>query len=445
MRRLIDSPYRVTLTHNRSRISKECQDVKIAVVGAGISGLGCTHQLVAQGHDVTVFESESRIGGHTATYDVNVGTRRYAIDTGFIVYNEWTYPKLIALLEQLGVSTRETSMGFAVTDLDSGLEYAGNNLNTLFAQRSNLISPRFLRMVADILRFNRQAVADLDAGRLPEDLSLGDYLAQNRYSETFARHYLLAMTSAIWSADVSDTYDFPVQFFIRFFRNHGLLNVTNRPQWRVIEGGSREYLAPLVRTFENRIRTGHAVTEIIRHEAGGVSITCQNGSPEQFDQVVIATHSNQALAMLADADPAERSILSAIPYRDNDVVLHTDIRLLPRNRNTWSSWNYRLKPEADRAIVTYNMNILQGIEAPETFCVTLNDTESINPHRILGRFTYAHPQFSVAGIRAQSRWEEINGTRDTWFCGAYWHNGFHEDGLVSGLRVAEGIANLHGT
>lgn len=414
--------------------------MKVAVIGAGISGLGCAHRLDDLGHQVSVFESRDRIGGHTATYDVKLGARRYAIDTGFIVYNENTYPQFIELMKSLQVVTKPTSMGFSVSDDQSGLEYAGNNLNTLFAQRRNLISPRFLNMVREILRFNREAVADLDAGRLSTDETLGIYLDRNGYSTGFQRSYLLAMTSAIWSADFTDSRDFPVEFFIRFFRNHGLLQVSQRPQWRVIDGGSREYLGPLTAPFEDNIFVNHRVVSVLRQGPAGVTVKFANGREEIFDEVVIAAHSDQALAMLGDATALEQEILGAIPYRDNDVVLHTDDRLLPRNRKTWSSWNYRLKPGTDRAVVTYNMNILQGICSPETFCVTLNDSSSINPARVLGRFNYAHPQFTVAGIKAQQRWQEINGVNGTWFCGAYWHNGFHEDGLASGLRVADAIA-----
>jgi predicted NAD/FAD-binding protein len=418
------------------------RQVKIAVIGAGISGLGCARKLHSAGHDIDVFEAADRIGGHTATYDVKLGTRRYAIDTGFIVYNDNTYPNFIALMDELGVVRKPTSMGFSVSDDVTGLEYAGNNLNTLFAQRSNLVSPRFLGMVRDILRFNKCSVEDLESGDLSEDETLGDYLKRKGFSEMFARSYLLAMTSAIWSADFTDSQQFPASFFIRFFRNHGLLQVANRPQWRVIEGGSREYLGPLTQPFEDRIHTNMPVREILRPPGRQPIVRFADGSERSFDQVVIATHSDQALAMLGDASEDEKQVLGALPYRDNDVVLHTDQRLLPRNRLTWSSWNYRLKPDTHRAVVTYNMNILQGIDAPEVFCVTLNDTDSINPHRILGRFNYAHPQFTIEGIAAQARWSDINGPRSTWFCGAYWHNGFHEDGLSSGLRVADSIADL---
>ncbi|MDP5052983.1 MAG: FAD-dependent oxidoreductase, partial [Congregibacter sp.] len=400
----------------------------IAVIGSGISGLACAHYL-SEKHTVSVFEANKRLGGHTATMDVQLGTRRFAIDTGFIVFNDWTYPKFIALMDELGVSSRPTSMGFSVRDEDTGLEYSGTNLDSLFAQRRNIFSPRFLKMVRDILRFNKESLADLESGDLAEDESLGSYLARKHYSEAFKRDYLIAMGSAIWSSDCNSMLDFPVQFFVRFFKNHGLLSVKNRPQWRVIEGGSREYIAPLCRRFEQRIHTGTPVTKV-RRDASGVSLVLQDGREERFDQVVIATHSNHALDMLDAPSSEEREVLSALPYQSNDVLLHTAARLLPEIRKSWSSWNYRLGVDDSRAVLTYNMNILQGIAAPETFCVTLNDTASINPDRILGRFSYDHPVFSLAGMAAQKRWAHINGQQRTWFCGAYWHTGFHEDGVV---------------
>lgn len=412
--------------------------MQIAVIGSGISGLACAHYL-STCHTVSVFEANKRIGGHTATMDVQLGTRRFAIDTGFIVFNDWTYPNFIALMAELGISSKPTEMGFSVRDEDSGLEYSGGSLNALFAQRKNALSPRFLGMVRDILRFNRESVADLDTGRLADHETLGAYLKRNAYSEGFCRDYLVAMGSAIWSSDCTSMLEFPVEFFVRFFKNHGLLSITERPQWRVIEGGSREYIAPLCHRFEQRIHTSTPIKSV-RRDSSGVTLELASGEIQRFDQVVIATHSDQALALLTDPSEREREILGALPYQSNEVVLHTDTRLLPRNRKTWSSWNYRLGINNARAVLTYNMNILQGIEAPETFCVTLNDTASINPHRILGRFSYDHPVFSLEGMRAQERWDEINGPLHTWYCGAYWRNGFHEDGVVSALRVADALS-----
>jgi predicted NAD/FAD-binding protein len=344
-------------------------------------------------------------------------------------------------MEELGVSSKPTEMGFSVRDPQSGLEYSGTNLDTLFAQRRNLFSPLFISMVRDILRFNREAIADLEAGAIDDAETLGVYLARNGYGDKFIRHYLAAMGSAIWSADGATILAFPVSFFVRFFKNHGLLSVKDRPQWRVIEGGSREYLQPLCARFSDRISTGNPVVKVVRHAGRGVTLRMADGQQRMFDQVVFATHSDQALALLENPTPAEREILGAIPYQTNDVVLHTDIRMLPRNTKTWSSWNYTLGQSDERAVVTYNMNILQGIEAPETFCVTLNNTAAINPHMILGQFQYDHPVFSLDGMLAQQRWEEINGVARTWYCGAYWHNGFHEDGVVSALRVANALSN----
>lgn len=414
--------------------------MKIAVIGSGISGLSCAHYLSAD-HEVSVFEANRKIGGHTATVDVQLGTRRYAIDTGFIVFNDWTYPNFIALMTELGVASKPTEMGFSVRDPQSGLEYSGNNLNTLFAQRRNLFSPPFISMVRDILRFNRDALADLESGAIDDAETLGVYLARNGYGDKFIRQYLAAMGSAIWSADCATILAFPVSFFVRFFKNHGLLSVNDRPQWHVIKGGSREYLKPLCARFAERIFTGNPVLKVERHAARGVTLRMADGQQRLFDQVVFATHSDQALALLENPTAAETEILGAIPYQTNDVVLHTDIRMLPRNTKTWSSWNYTLGQSDERAVVTYNMNILQGIEAPETFCVTLNNTAAINPHMILGQFQYDHPVFSLEGMQAQQRWEEINGVSNTWYCGAYWHNGFHEDGVVSALRVANALSN----
>lgn len=410
-----------------------------AIIGTGISGLGCAYRLAQSGESVTVFEASDLIGGHTATKSVSVASGDYAIDTGFIVYNDWTYPQFISLMDELGVANRPTSMGFSVSDDRSGLEYAGNNLNTLFVQRRNLVSPKFIGMVREILRFNKVAVEDLEAGRLSDGETLEEYLERHQFSAFFRRHYLVSMASAIWSANFEESLNFPAEFFVRFFKNHGLLQVKNRPQWRVLEGGSKSYLKPLCAPFENDIRTACQIVAVAREPQQRPKLRTAQGEELTFDDIVIASHADQAIAMLSDMDDSERQILSELPYTENDVVLHTDSRVLPQRQLAWSSWNYRLRESDCRATLTYNMNILQGISSPETFCVTLNDTQAIDPSTILGEYRYAHPQFTVKGMASQARWKEINGPRSTWFCGAYWRNGFHEDGLFSGNRVADAI------
>ncbi|MBK8103649.1 MAG: FAD-dependent oxidoreductase [Cellvibrionales bacterium] len=416
--------------------------MKIAIIGTGIAGLTAAY-LLNRKHDITVFEAGSTIGGHTATVDITMPDgEQQAIDTGFIVYNEWTYPNFIKLLSQLGITGQPTEMSFSVRDARSSLEYGGNNLNTLFTQRLNLLRPSFLRMVKDILRFNKESIADLDAGILAPGMTLGQYLRDRRYSHEFITHYLVPMGAAIWSASTRTMLAFPLLFFVRFFRNHGLLSVTHRPQWFVIPGGSRTYLAPLTRNFSERIRTDSAVTAV-RRDKTGATVSSRHGD-ERFDAVIIAAHSDQALAMLQDSSPQEQEILSAIPYQSNEVVLHTDTRLLPTHRRAWSSWNYHLATdgqsgscEQSHAVLTYDMNILQGLQSQHTYCVTLNHTQAIDPAKILHSFHYAHPVFTLPGIAAQERWHEINGINHTWFCGAYWRNGFHEDGVDSALRIAE--------
>lgn len=408
--------------------------MKIAIIGSGIAGLTCAY-LLNRRHAITLFEAESWVGGHTHTVPVSLDGQHYAIDTGFIVFNDWTYPNFIHLLRQLGVRYQPTEMSFSVHDPRSGVEYNGNNLNSLFAQRSNLLSPRFWGMLQDILRFNREALRDLEEGRIAADLTLGQYLQQNGYGQRFIDHYIVPMGAAIWSMSLEGMLGFPLQFFVRFFRNHGLLSVSDRPQWYVIEGGSSAYVEPLTRDFLQHIRSNCPVQRIER-DTSGVTVHSAAGS-ERFDKVVLACHSDQALALLAKPSEAEQQILGALPYAENDVVLHTDTRLLPRRPLAWASWNYRLGgPRQQPAAVTYNMNILQGIKAPQTFCVSLNQSEAIAPDKVLARFRYAHPQYSLAGMAAQARWEEIHGVQHSYYCGAYWANGFHEDGVVSALRVA---------
>ncbi|MFJ2494053.1 NAD(P)/FAD-dependent oxidoreductase [Pseudomonas iridis] len=408
--------------------------MKIAIIGSGIAGLTCAH-LLNRRHDVTVFEAGDWVGGHTHTVQVSVEGRQYDVDTGFIVFNDWTYPNFIRLLGQLGVSFKPTEMSFSVNDPDSGLEYNGNNLNSLFAQRRNLLSPGFWGMLRHILRFNKEAQRDLNELRIDADMTLDDYLKAGGYGERFILHYIVPMGAAIWSMPMAEMLNFPLQFFVRFFKNHGLLSVSDRPQWQVIEGGSSAYIAPLTAAFKDRIRLNCPVKRVDRDEHG-VVIHSPAGI-EHFDKVVFACHSDQALQILASPSEAERAILGALPYADNEVVLHTDTQLLPTRKLAWASWNYRLSGAGHtHAAVTYDMNILQGIESDTTFCVSLNQSAGINPNKVLARFTYAHPQFSLAAVAAQNRWAEVDGVQHTHYCGAYWANGFHEDGVVSALRVA---------
>lgn len=411
--------------------------MNIAIIGSGISGLTSAY-LLNRRHEITLFEVSDWVGGHTHTVDVTVDGQRYAVDTGFIVFNDWTYPNFIRLLGQLGVGFKPTEMSFSVTDPDSGLEYNGNNFNSLFAQRRNLMSPGFWGMLRDILRFNKEAQRDLEEQRIAADTTLDQYLKAGGYGERFILHYIVPMGAAIWSMSMADMLGFPLQFFIRFFKNHGLLSVSNRPQWSVIEGGSSAYVAPLTASFKDKIRLNCPVTRVERDE-DGVVIHSAAGS-ERFDKVVFACHSDQALKLLAKPSSAEQSILGALPYADNEVVLHTDTRLLPVRKLAWASWNYRLGgPGHTLAAVTYDMNILQGIQSDTTFCVSLNQSAGISPNKVLAKFTYAHPQYSLAAVAAQARWDELDGAQHTWFCGAYWASGFHEDGVVSALRVARSL------
>jgi predicted NAD/FAD-binding protein len=429
--------------------------MKIAVVGAGISGLTAAYVLSPQ-HEITVFEANDRLGGHTATKDVHVNGRDYAIDTGFIVFNDWTYPNFQKLLAQLDVDSNPTEMGFSVCCEKTGLEYSGTNLNTMFAQRSNLFSVKHWRMIRDILRFNKEALPDVESGGRYLEMTLDEYLQQKKYSKIFTDKYLIPMGAAIWSASTNVMKSFSLHFFVNFFRNHGLLSVSDRPQWRVVKGGSRAYIKPLTQRFKNNIRLNSAVKSIQRNDKG-VVIKTIHGLSECFDQVVIAVHSDQALAMLTDASDKEIELLSAIPYQKNEVILHTDISLLPKRRSTWSSWNYRITdertanesdlktnkttPDDQLPVLTYDMNLLQSIASDTTFCVTLNKSDAIDPEKILGTYYYDHPVFSRKSVAAQEQWQTINGVNKTWFCGAYWANGFHEDGVLSALRVAEKLGS----
>ncbi len=406
--------------------------MNIAVIGGGISGLATAH-LLSDEHQVTLFEANDYLGGHTNTVDVSLDGQSWAVDTGFIVFNERTYPNFIRLLQRLEVASQTSVMSFSVSNQQSGLEYCATNLNTLFAQRGNLFSPPFWGMLRDIFRFNRES-RELYQSR-DWELTLGGYLEQQHYSRLFIDDFLVPMGSAIWSADPARFLQFPATAFVRFFANHGILNVIDQPRWRVISGGSRQYVAPLARPFRDRVRLACPVRQV-RRLADGVELTLPDGSVERFDQLVLACHSDQALALLADPSLAEQEVLGAIPYQPNDTVLHTDERLLPRLDWARASWNCQIPREQHAGVcLTYWMNRLQSLQAPRQFCVTLNSPEAIDPQRRIHSIRYHHPVYSSAAFAAQERWEEINGVNRTWYCGAWWGYGFHEDGLNSALAV----------
>ena len=411
---------------------------RIAIIGSGISGLTCAYLLHKQ-HDITVYEANDYIGGHTATKDIEVDGRQYAIDTGFIVFNDWTYPNFINLMDQIGVKIQPTEMSFSVKNIAENLEYNGNNLNSLFAQRRNLVRPKFIRLIHDILTFNK-ACKRLDPAAVESEQTLIGFIQQLRLSDVFVQNYILPMCAAIWSSSVEDTKGFPLRFFLQFFNNHGLLNISDRPQWYTIIGGSNQYIGPLTEGFADKIKLSTPVSSVAKQD-DDIRITTIMGESDRFDEVIFACHSDQALRMIDSPSQSQQDILGAIPYAMNDVVLHTDTRILPKRPLAWASWNYLIKGESGEqqrpASVTYNMNILQRLEAPHTFCVTLNNTAQIDPDKILGQYRYAHPQYNLAMVAAQARRAEINGVNNFHFCGAYWYNGFHEDGVRSALDVCQ--------
>ena len=407
--------------------------MKIAVIGSGIAGNVVAHRLHGN-HDITVFEAAGHIGGHTHTHTIALGGECHEIDTGFIVFNDWTYPNFIALLGELGVESQPSAMSFSVRNEASGLEYNGTTLNTLFAQRRNLWRRPFHRMIRDIMRFNREAPELLET---EAEIALGDYLAAQNYSREFIGDYLVPMGAAIWSTDPARMLTFPARYFVRFFHNHGMLSVNERPQWRAIRGGSARYVEKLVAPFRDRIRLDTPV-ESVRRMPDRVLVSARGAEPERFDQVFFACHSDQALRLLADATALEREVLGAIPYQENEAVLHTDTSLLPRARRAWAAWNYHvLREPGARVALTYNMNILQSLNSRTTFCVTLNRSERIAPGKIIKRLVYHHPLYTPAGVAAQRRQREVNGVQRTYFCGAYWRFGFHEDGVVSALKALQ--------
>jgi predicted NAD/FAD-binding protein len=412
--------------------------MRIAVIGSGIAGLASAYML-SRSHEVTLFEANDYLGGHTHTHDVQQDGQSYRIDTGFIVFNHEHYPLLSELFRELGVDSQATTMSFSVQNAATGLEYNATSLNGLFCQRRNLLSPRFLGMIRDLTRFYREAPALLE--QVESAQTLGEYLTEHGYGHAFRDEHLVPMASALWSSPSSQILSFPVRYLLQFMANHQMLQITSRPSWWVVQGGSNSYVRAMRSRWRVQERLSCPVTRVRRHE-DGVDVSTPHGT-ESFDHIVLACHSDQALALLGDASAAERSVLGAIRYQTNDTVLHTDASLLPRRRKAWAAWNAYIPAGVGEACtVSYCMNLLQGISSPQPFIVTLNRTEAIDPSRILRRMTYHHPIYDVASVAAQRRKAEIQGQRRTWYAGAYWGWGFHEDGMRSALDAVNGIQRM---
>lgn len=408
--------------------------MKIAIVGAGISGL-VTAYLLCQDHEITLFEANDYIGGHTNTIEVAVPDGKLAVDTGFIVFNEKTYPNFVKLMTSLGVAWQPSNMSFSVQCEKTGLIFSPSTLNSLFAQRRNLIRPSFYRMLRDAIRFRRESMELLEEDDV--HMTLETYLQKEKYSQAFIDHFIIPMGEAIWSADPKRFMEFPVRYLVAFFHNHGFLSIRDQPQWLTIKGGSKQYIEPLTRPFKESIRLSSPVKEIRRY-VDHVTLTLNNGSSHDFDQVVIAAHSDQAHQMLADPSDTETEVLGVISYQENLAVLHTDADMMPKYRAAWASWNYHIpKNELGRVALTYNMNYLQSLAARDQFCLTLNLPEAIDPTKQIKAFVYHHPIYNPESLSARKRQAEINGVNRTWYCGAYWGYGFHEDGVNSALAVAK--------
>lgn len=410
--------------------------MKIAIIGSGISGLTSAY-LLSRKNDITLFEKNNYIGGHTHTHELDYKGQTYFVDSGFIVYNERTYPNFIKILDQLKVDRQITRMGFSVKSKKSNLEYAGHSINGLFAQRSNLFRPSYLRMLSNMLRFNTESRKDFNT--MESTLTLGEYLNKNRYSKSFIKNFIIPIGAAIWSTIPENMMKMPAIFFIRFFENHGMLQIIDRPRWWVIKNGSKSYIEKIIYNFRDKIRLSTPVKNVKRLN-GRIIISSGEvkNIVEEFDAVVFATHSNQSLRILDQPTPLEEEILSSIPYQKNTALLHYDESILPVRKNAWSSWNYMLDRDVSRPVsLTYNMNILQSLNSNRTFCVSLNSSDLIDKSKVIKSLEYEHPLFTLEGVKAQKRKHQISGINNTYFCGAYWRNGFHEDGVVSALDVCE--------
>jgi len=407
--------------------------LKIAVIGSGISGLTSAF-LLSKKHEVFLYEKNDYIGGHTHTHEIYENDKKINVDSGFIVYNENTYPNFMKLLDILKIESQHTTMGFSVKSDSNDFEYAGNSIHSIFAQKSNIFRPSFLKMIYQILRFNK--ISKNEYNNIDENVTLNDYLLKFSFSEKFVNHYIIPMGAAIWSTSPKKMLNMPAKFFIRFFQNHGLLKVINRPQWWVIKNGSKQYVKKIIKPFENNIVLNCKINSISRSNE---KVTIKFDKSEKiFDAVVIATHSDQALELLSDSTDAENQILGSIKYQKNSALIHTDKSILPKRKIAWSSWNYLLNESSDNLVtLTYNMNILQTLKSKKVYCVTLNNTTSIDESKIIKKIIYHHPLFDLESVKAQNQKNKICGSNNTYFCGAYWGYGFHEDGVNSALDVCK--------
>jgi len=407
--------------------------MRIAIIGAGISGLAAAY-LLSDEHEIVVYEANDYIGGHTHTIDVPDRDQAHAVDTGFIVFNENTYPNFIKLMARLGVASQPSNMSFSMQCAKTGLYFCPSTLNSMFAQRKNIFRPAFYRMLTDALRFRREASELMQTDDYT--ITLAEYLQKKQYGSFFIENFIIPMGAAIWSADPVQYREFPARYLVEFFNNHGVLNIRNQPQWLTIKGGSRQYIEPLTRNYRDGIRLETPVSAVKRFE-NRVEITAK-GQSESFDQVVLAVHSDQALKMLTDPTDLERNVLGVIPYQENLAVLHTDARLLPPKQIAWASWNYHVpKSETGRVALTYYMNRLQSLKANKHFCVTLNMPDAIQAEQKIASLVYHHPVYDPKGLQARRSQDALNGQNRTYYCGAYWGYGFHEDGVNSALAVCK--------
>ena len=413
--------------------------MKIAIIGSGISGNTLAYYLNPH-HQIALFESNDRIGGHSHTHHIDVFNQKVSVDTGFIVFNKKTYPNFLKLLHELKVPYEKSAMSFSVKDSQKDFEYNGTSLNALFAQRKNFINPKFYKMIREILRFNKSSIILLSSN---EEISLGDYLKREGYSDFFKKYYILPMGSAIWSSNIKTMMQFPAKFFIQFFNNHGMLNINDRPQWLTISGGSINYVNKMIEPFRKKIKINQNI-KYVERKKDHIAIHHKDRI-EKFDWVFFACHSDEALKLIKSPSLHEKNILKAIPYTDNEVILHYDDHFMPKRKLAWAAWNYHIDDNSNSpASLTYNMNILQNLKTEVPLLVTLNPMQKINKKKIIKTLSYAHPQYSLRGMEAQSKYHLISGVNRTSFAGAYWGNGFHEDGVKSALDAIQQFNAVHG-